>query len=89
FAPPKPGARRFTHPDTRLFMGWNRIAEQWYESPNAWRRAVIESPPAYTRPRWASHDAYPFLEPGEHFASTFILERPTDDYLRAMPPCYV
>jgi hypothetical protein len=89
FAPPRPGARRFTHPDTRLTMGWNRISEQWYENPAAWRRAIIDAPPRYTRPAWASHEQYPFLAPFRHFASTFILERPTDDYLRSMPPFYV
>lgn len=89
FAPPKPGARRFVHPNTRLTMGWNRVTEQWYANPAAWRKAIIESPPAYTRPSWASHAVYPFLKPFEHFASTFILERPTDDFIRSLPPFYV
>ena len=34
-------------------------------------------------------DRYPFLEPGVDFASTFILERPSDDWLRQVPPFYI
>jgi hypothetical protein len=89
FAPPKPGARRFMHPNTRMHLGWNRVSEQWYANPNGWRKSIVESPPRYTAPPWASHDRYPFLKPFVDFASMFVLERPTDDYIRAMPPFYV
>jgi hypothetical protein len=61
---------------------WHRISEQWYEDFHGWRKSVIESPPKYTRPPWAKYDRYPFLEPRVDFASTFLMERPTIDYLR-------
>ncbi len=49
--------------DTRK---WIRINEYWYESFAAWRKAVIESPPSYTKPSWGG--TYPFVE----MESTFI-----------------
>ena len=49
-----------------------------------WSRSS-PSPPRYTKPPWATYDRYPFLEPGVDFASTFILERPSDDWLREVP----
>jgi hypothetical protein len=61
---------------------WDRVCELWYESFDAWKNAVIDNPPAYTAPTWASHPAYPFLRPGRDFVCSFILERPTDEFLR-------
>jgi hypothetical protein len=61
---------------------WDRVCELWYETFDDWRASVLGSPPAYTRPPWASWDAYPFLEPGTDFVSTFVLERPTDEFWR-------
>lgn len=61
---------------------WDRVVELWYDNFRDWRRAVVESPPAYTAPSWATHKAYPFLEPGKQFVSAFLLERPTDEFLR-------
>jgi hypothetical protein len=49
--------------DTRT---WIRINEYWYENFAAWRRAVIESPPSYTKPGWGG--SYPFVE----MLSTFV-----------------
>jgi hypothetical protein len=50
---------------------------------------VIEEPPAYTLPEWATDPFYPhttakfpFFKPGVDFASTFLLERPADEFLR-------
>jgi hypothetical protein len=65
---------------------WHRLTEQWYESFHGWRQSVIEAPPKYTRPPWATHDRYPFLTPYVDFASTFLLERPDHDYLREATP---
>ena len=45
-------------------------------------KAVLEQPPAYTRPSWATHDQYPFVEPNRDMLGSFILERPTHDLLR-------
>jgi hypothetical protein len=56
---------------------------------SAWRNAVIDSPPAYTLPEWATDpfyfeatDAFPFFKPGVDFVSSFILERPSDEFKR-------
>jgi hypothetical protein len=59
-----------------------RLVEQWYPGFNSWHKSVIDSPPKYTKPKWAKYDKYPFLEPGVDFVSTFILEKPTNDNLR-------
>jgi hypothetical protein len=65
---------------------WVRLVEQWYENFDAWKKAVIDSPPAYTKPPWAKYDKYPFLEPFVDFCSTFLLETPTNDWLRDTRP---
>jgi len=64
--------------DTR----WDRVVELWYETFGAWRRAVLEKPPTYTAPPWDTHEVFPFLRPFEDFVCTFVLERPTDEFLR-------
>jgi hypothetical protein len=61
---------------------WNRLVEQWYTGFNSWHKAVIDSPPKYTKPSWTKYDKYPFLESPVNFVSTFILEKPTNDNLR-------
>ena len=83
------GVSRFLHPQSQVSSNWHRVSEQWYENSNGWVKSIIALPPAYTKPAWATYDAYPFFEPGVDFASTFILERPTDDWLRVLPPAYV
>ena len=62
--------------------GWVRLTELWYEDFRGWKKAVIESPPKYTKPPWAKYDKYPFLEPYVDFTSTFLMERPDHDYLK-------
>jgi hypothetical protein len=79
----------FLHPRSEVSSDWHRLSEQWYENSNGWVESIIKSPPEYSKPPWATHDGYPFLEPGLDFASTFILERPTDDWLRQVPRLYV
>ncbi len=61
---------------------WDRLSELWYETFDAWRESVVVSPPAYTRPPWATYEDFPFLEPFVDFVSTFLLERPTDEFWR-------
>lgn len=65
-----------------LLPHWDRVVELWYEGFDDWRRAVISEPPAYTPPPWANSGRYPFLEPRKEFVSSFLLERPTDEFLR-------
>ncbi len=61
---------------------WARVSEMWYENFFDWRDDNLLEPPPYSKPPWAKHDRFPFLEPGRDFFSTFLLERPADDYLR-------
>lgn len=84
----QPGLKRFfsfkvTEPRTGPFV---RVSELWYENANGWRQSVIDSPPVYTRPPWARHASYPFLEPWVDFVSQFLLEAPTDDFKRYLRP---
>ena len=83
------GASTFLHPRSEVTSDWHRVSELWYENANGWMESIITSPPAYSQPPWTGYDRYPFFEPGVDFASTFILERPTDDWLRVVPPAYV
>jgi len=80
----QPGLKRFfsfskTGPDSTQFV---RISELWYENADAWTHSVIEAPPTYTKPEWAQYDRYPFLEPYVDMIGTFLLEAPTNDFLR-------
>lgn len=85
----KAGVSTFLHPRSEVSSDWHRVSEQWYENGNGWVESIITSPPVYTTPPWATHDRYPFLEPGVDFASTFILERPCDDWTREAVPFYL
>jgi len=58
---------------------WHRVNELWYEDADAWRNAVIESPPDYTPPPWRKDQ--PFVD----IASVFVGYKPTADYLRDNP----
>jgi hypothetical protein len=71
-----------TPPPGMTLFKWDRVVELWYESFADWRKSVIQSPPQYTKPPWATHENYPFLKPGEDFVSSFILERPNDEFFR-------
>ena len=61
---------------------WHRVSELWYPNYAAWHKAVLEQPPAYTKPSWATYDQYPFVEPNRDMLGSFILERPTHDLMR-------
>ena len=69
-------------PPETLNVGWDRLIELWYEDFDGWRDSVINNPPAYTRPDWATRDSFPFVELGQDFVSSFLLERPSDEFLR-------
>ena len=58
---------------------WHRVNELWYEDVEAWREAVIGSPPKYTPPPWRKGE--PFVD----MASVFLRCKPTADYLRDNP----
>jgi hypothetical protein len=55
---------------------WVRVNEYWYEDMDAWREAVLESPPDYTVPSWGGE--YPFVE----MISTFLPYRHDVDFLK-------
>jgi hypothetical protein len=70
------------HPPRESIMPrWDRVCELWYENFADWHESVLVSPPAHTAPPWASHPRFPFLKPGVDFVSTFIPERPSDEFL--------
>lgn len=79
------GLKRFfsfnaIEPKTSQFV---RISELWYENADAWTKAIIDEPPPYTPPPWAVYPKYPFLEPYVDMVGTFILEAPTNDFIRS------
>ncbi|MBN1628803.1 MAG: hypothetical protein JW990_03470 [Thermoleophilia bacterium] len=84
----QPGLRRFISYRVEQSMPgrppspFHRVSEHWYEGFHGWRESVFEAPPVYAKPPWSGYDRYPFLEPYADFVSTFILEKPTNDFLR-------
>jgi len=58
---------------------WHRVEEMWYENFDAWRKAVIDSPPEYTPPPWRKEP--PFVDS----VSNFIKYKPDVDYLKDNP----
>jgi len=83
------GASKFLHPQSQISSDWHRVSELWYENSNGWVESILTNPPEYAKPSWGTYDRYPFFEPGVDFASMFILERPTDDWVRSITPIYV
>ena len=71
-----------TPPPDTIINSWDRLCELWYENFDDWHESVVNSPPEYTKPSWAKYEIYPFFEPYVDFVSTFILERPNDEFLR-------
>ena len=69
-------------PEERVQPSWDRVLELWFETFEQWRLWVRAADDGCTRPDWRTRDAYPFIEPFTDLASTFILERPNDDFLR-------
>ncbi len=55
---------------------WIRVNEYWYKDVDAWRKAVLESPPKYTAPPWGG--TYPFVE----MISTFLPYMHDVDFLK-------
>jgi hypothetical protein len=65
--------------DPPIDTPWHRVEEMWYENFDAWRKAVIDSPPGYTPPPWAKEP--PFVDS----VSNFIKYKPDVDYLKDNP----
>ncbi len=81
-------AENFTEHDNLFYKQWHRVSELWYENNNGWVDSIINNPPKYTKPKWATYDKYPFLIPGSEFISTFILERPDHDFIKEFKAQY-
>lgn len=60
---------------------WDRVLELWFETFDEWQRFVESAVVSCSRPEWATQPQYPFLRPYLELASTFLLERPNDDFL--------
>jgi hypothetical protein len=61
---------------------WHRLSELWFDSLTDWKAAVVDGSAAMTPPPWATRPDYPFVKPGRDFVSSFLLERPADEFLR-------
>lgn len=71
-----------------MMRHWDRLSELWFECNDDWTKGLIENPPAFTKPEWATSDKFPFLEPGVDFVHTFILESPDCDFTKTFSPLY-
>lgn len=71
-----------------LMRHWNRLSELWFECGNDWQNALLQNPPSFTKPPWATADRFPFLTPGEDFIHTFLLETPDCDFTKSFSPLY-
>jgi hypothetical protein len=87
--PVQKGVSTFLHPQSQVSSNWHRVSELWYEDSNGWVESVLTSLPGYSKPPWAKYDQYPFFEPGVDFASMFILERPSDDWMKTVSQAYL
>ena len=44
-----------------LMRHWDRLSELWFECNADWTEAVMNHPPKFTKPEWATWDQFPFL----------------------------
>ncbi len=69
-------------PRDSVLSHWHRLTELWFETFDQWRVFVDSVAPRFTPPPWAKRARYPFLECGRDFVSSFLLERPADEFAR-------
>jgi hypothetical protein len=69
-------------PAANLSGQWDRLSEFWFETFSDWRTFIKDVEQRCTAPRWASAARYPFIVPGVDFISSFLLERPSDEFAR-------
>ena len=81
---PLPGEwpQGFAPPRDSVLHEWHRLTELWFEGFDGWRRFMTEVVPGLTRPAWATLAEFPFVRCGSEFVGSFLLERPTDEFLR-------
>jgi hypothetical protein len=72
-----------THPPAGMILpAWDRLTELWFETFDDWREFIGAASQRLTRPAWATHPTYPFLTPHSQLVSSFLLERPSDEFWR-------
>lgn len=69
-------------PRDSVLHDWHRLTELWFESFDDWRTFARELVPSLTAPPWASAPGFPFVARGSDFVSSFLLERPNDEFSR-------
>lgn len=69
-------------PPGSVLHDWDRLTELWFESFDQWAAFLRDVTPELTPPPWARSARYPYLEGGSELVSSFLLERPTDEFLR-------
>jgi hypothetical protein len=66
---------------SNLLTKWDRLTELWFETFDAWREFMAAAA-GMRRPAWATANAYPFVRSDSELVSTFLLERPSDEFWR-------
>lgn len=81
---PLPGEwpREAAPPAGTVLHAWDRLTELWFETFDDWRSFIAEEVPRLTPPPWAQGRSYPYLQLGTEFVSSFLLERPADEFSR-------
>jgi hypothetical protein len=69
-------------PPDHVLTGWHRVTELWFDDFDAWTASFAEAKARLTAPAWAETAIFPFLQAGKNFVSSFLLERPTDEFVR-------
>lgn len=65
-----------------VLHSWHRLTELWFETFDDWRAFIAQGATYLTPPPWAAGRPYPYLRIGTEFVSSFLLERPTDEFSR-------
>ena len=65
-----------------VWASWSLRDPAEFETFNDWRAFMHAAGEQCTRPPWTSQSAYPFLTPGTNLVSSFLLERPNDEFAR-------
>jgi hypothetical protein len=69
-------------PMSSLLLHWDRLTEFWFETFDQWREWITDVAPTLTAPPWQQGGRFPFARLGEEFVSSFLLERPSDEFSR-------
>ncbi len=69
-------------PAQSVLHSWDRLTELWFETFDDWNAFMAEAAPRLTPPPWGAGSRYPYLRPGDEFVSSFLLERPSDEFSR-------